>query len=183
MASFWRRKDAGARTDDAKDGARTDLTAENGNANDAIAKVETIYRLDWQREYALDRERVWKAISEEGEISGWMKFATRLELRAGGEVKIDFGGQGSLEGVVCNVEPPSLLMYTWGDSLVKWSLEEENGQTRLHLSHIGVRPELVAGLGAGWHAFLDQLEDSLTGGSRPGRYRELKGRYEERVPS
>ena len=33
-------------------------------------------------------------------------------------------------------------------------------------------------MGAGWHAFLDQLEDHLTGSSRPDRYRELKGRYE-----
>lgn len=151
-------------------------------ANDAIAKVETIYRLNWDREYALGLERVWMAVSDEQEISDWMKFATRLELRVGGPIHIDFASQGSLDGVVCKVEPPNLLIYTWGDSLVTWNLEGDGTKTTLHFSHIGVRPELLAGMGAGWHAFLDQLEDHLTGSSRPDRYRELKGRYERDMP-
>ncbi|MHB1937903.1 MAG: SRPBCC domain-containing protein [Acidobacteriaceae bacterium] len=146
--------------------------------NDSIAAVETIYRLDWERSYRQPVERVWNAISNPEEITAWMKFPTRLEPRVGGAVHIDFSPQGSLEGIVCSFEPPHLLIYTWGDSLVNWKLEGDAAETKLHFSHVGVHAELLAGLGAGWHAFLDQLEDHLTGSTRPGRYKDLKARYE-----
>lgn len=150
-------------------------------ANDSIAAVELIYRLDWERTYPQSLERVWKAISNHDEITAWMKFPTQLEPRVGGAIRIDFSSQGSLEGTVCNFEPPYLLIYTWGDSLVNWKLEADATGTRLHFSHVGVRPELLAGLGAGWHAFLDRLEDHLTGSSRASRYQDLKERYEKAV--
>jgi uncharacterized protein YndB with AHSA1/START domain len=146
--------------------------------NDGIASMETIYRLDWDRAYPQSLERVWSAISSPEEISTWMKFPTELEPRVGGKIHIAFSAEGSLEGIVCNFESPSLLIYTWGDSLVNWKLEGDAAETRLHFSHVGVRPELVAGLGAGWHAFLDQLQDYLAGSTRPDRYKDLKARYE-----
>jgi uncharacterized protein YndB with AHSA1/START domain len=149
--------------------------------NDFTATVETIYRLDWDRSYPQRLERVWSAISNADEITAWMKFTTHLEPRVGGKVHIEFSAEGSLEGIVCNFEPPHLLIYTWGDSLVNWKLEGDAAETRLHFSHVGVRPELAAGLGAGWHAFLDQLEDYFSGNSRPARFRELKARYENAV--
>jgi uncharacterized protein YndB with AHSA1/START domain len=151
--------------------------------NDSIAAVETIYRLDWDRAYRQPLERVWTAISDPEEITAWMKYPTKLEPRVGGAIHIDFSSQGSLEGTVCNFEPPHLLIYTWGDSLVNWKLEGDTTETRLHFSHVGVRPELLAGLGAGWHAFLDQLEDHLTASSRLPRYKDLKARYEKAVES
>ncbi len=149
--------------------------------NDSIASVETIYRLDWDRSYPQSLERVWSAISNAEEITAWMKFPIQLEPRVGGKIHIAFSAEGSLNGIVCDFEPPHLLIYTWGDSLVNWKLEGDAAETKLHFSHVGVRPELMAGMGAGWHAFLDQLEDHLTGSPRPGRYKDLKARYENAV--
>lgn len=146
--------------------------------NDSIASVETIYRLDWERSYPQSSERVWQAIANAEEITAWMKFPTQLEPRVGGKVHIEFSAEGSLDGIVCEFEPQHLLIYTWGDSLVNWKLEGDAAETKLHFSHIGVRPELLAGLGAGWHRFLDQLEDHLAGTTRPDRYKNLKARYE-----
>ncbi|MGB8479406.1 MAG: SRPBCC domain-containing protein [Acidobacteriaceae bacterium] len=146
--------------------------------NDSIASVETMYRLDWERAYPQSLERVWSALSNAEEITAWMKFPTQLEPRVGGKVHIEFSAEGSLEGIVCNFEPQQLLIYTWGDSLVNWKLEGDAVETKLHFSHVGVRPELMAGLGAGWHAFLGQLEDHLSGSTRPDRYKDLKARYE-----
>lgn len=147
--------------------------------NDSLAQMETVYRMDWRRSYPESIVRVWAAISSQDEISAWMQYPTTLEPQAGGAIHIEFSAQGALDGIVCNMEPMRLLVYTWGDSLVKWEIEEAAGETQLHLAHIGVRPELLPGLGAGWHAFLDQLEDHLHGGvPRPNRYRELKSRYE-----
>lgn len=153
----------------------------NAGTNDDIAKVATLYRADWERAYPQDLERVWAAISDQDEVSMWMKYPTRLDMRVGGVIHIDFSAEGALEGIVCSLDPPTLLIYTWGDSLVKWALENGPEGTRLHLSHIGVRPELMAGLGAGWHAFLDQLGDHLAGRSHPSRYRELKARYDKEL--
>lgn len=150
----------------------------SNSVNDSLAGVETLYRMDWNRAYPQSVQQVWTAISDQNEISAWMKYPTKLDLRPGGIIHIEFSSQGSLEGIVCNVEPLRLLVYAWGDSLVKWELDVAPESTKLHLAHSGVRPELAAGLGAGWHAFLDQLEDYLDGSSRPNRYRELKNRYE-----
>ncbi len=146
--------------------------------NDSTASVETIYRMDWDRVYPQSLERVWNAISNADEISAWMKFPTQLEPSTGGKIHIAFSAEGSLEGIVCEFEAPHLLVFTWGDSLVNWKLEGTGEQTKLRFSHVGVRPELLAGLGAGWHRFLDQLEDHLAGSTRPDRYQELKARYE-----
>jgi uncharacterized protein YndB with AHSA1/START domain len=151
--------------------------------NDSLGQVETVYRMDWHRSYPQSVVRVWAAISNAEEITAWMKYPTTLDPRPGGTIHIDFSSQGSLEGVVCNFEPLRLLVYTWGDSLVKWEIEEAAGETRLHLAHVGVQTDLMVGLGAGWHAFLDQLEDHLSGTARPNRYRELKSRYEVVTPS
>ncbi len=146
--------------------------------NDSIASVETMYRLDWERSYPQGLERVWQAISNADEISNWLKFPTQLEPRVGGKIHIEFSAEGSLEGIVCEFEHPHLLIYTWGDSLVNWKLDGDAAETKLHFSHVGVRPELLAGLGAGWHGFLNQLEDHLAGSPRPYSYKDLKARYE-----
>src|SRR5665213_762486 len=135
MASFWKKS---AERDAAVKGpamSREDHAMQEEDANDSIATTETIYRLDWERAYRLGMERVWAALSNEDEITAWMKFPSKLEPRVGGAIHIDFSAQGSLEGIVCNYEPPRLLTYTWGDSLVSWKLGGDESET-LSLIHI-----------------------------------------------
>lgn len=153
----------------------------DGALNEIVARTEPLYRVNWEHVFPQGVERVWIAISDADEISAWMKFSTQIDLRLGGTIHIDFSGEGSLDGMVCELERPKLLTYTWGDSLVKWVLEEAPAGTRLHLSHIGVRPDLLTGMGAGWHAFLDQLGDHLLGAAHPSHYRELKTLYDKEL--
>jgi uncharacterized protein YndB with AHSA1/START domain len=150
---------------------------EQDQHGDSVAKLVPIYRLDFDREYAESLDRVWSAISDEAEVSKWMKYPVKIELRVGGAIRVDFAPDDPLEGIICALRPYSCLAYLWGDSFVRWELEGDADATRLRLSHIGVRPELVVALGAGWHAFLDQLEDHFTGASRPDRYVDLTERY------
>ncbi|HKN59892.1 MAG TPA: SRPBCC domain-containing protein [Candidatus Acidoferrales bacterium] len=147
-------------------------------AEDSLAKLAPIYRLDFDREYAESLHRVWLAISDEAEVSKWMQYPVKLELQVGGAIRVDFAPDEPLEGIICALCAPKHLAYLWGDSFVRWELDGDARATRLRLSHIGVRPELVVALGAGWHAFLDQLEDHFTGASRPDRYVDLTERYE-----
>ena len=107
-----------------------------------------------------------------------MKFATRLEPRVGGPIHIDFASQGSLDGVVCNVEPPNLLIYTWGDSLVTWDLEGDGDRNHAALfSHWG--SSRVAGWNRRGLARVSRPAGRPSDGEfATGPYRELKGRYE-----
>ena len=91
---------------------------------------------------------------------------------------LNFLRKARWKGLFVSSNRRTLLIYTWGDSLVNWKLDGDAAETKLHFSHVGVRPELLAGLGAGWHGFLNQLEDHLAGSPRPYSYKDLKARYE-----
>lgn len=146
--------------------------------NDQLAKFEKCYRIDLTRRYPVAAALLWVAISEAEQIAAWMRFPVELEGRTGGAIHIDFGGQGSIEGTVCDLEAPFLFAYTWGDSFVKWSVSGDAESAELHFSHIGVRAELAKGLAAGWHAFLDQLEAYLHKTAPPqDRFQQLNKEY------
>ncbi len=157
--------------------------AKNGKAfidmpHEQLATFEQCYRIDLTRRYPVAAALLWVAISEADQIAAWMRFPVELEARMGGAIHIDFGGQGSIEGTVCDLEAPFLFAYTWGDSFVKWSVSGDGGSSELHFSHIGVRAELAKGLAAGWHAFLDQLEAYLSSTAPPeGRFQQLSKDY------
>jgi uncharacterized protein YndB with AHSA1/START domain len=151
---------------------------EHVQGGESVAKLAPIYRLDFERTYPVSLDLVWCAISNEAEVSKWMKYPVKLEFQVGGTIRVDFAPDEPLEGIICALQAPKHFAYLWGDSFVRWELDGDAASTRLRLSHIGVRPELVVALGAGWHAFLDQLEDHFTGASRPDRYVDLTERYE-----
>lgn len=146
--------------------------------NDQLANFETCYRINLTRKFPVAAALLWVAITEAEQIAAWMKFPVELEPRPGGAIHINFGGQGSIEGTVCDMESPFLFAYTWGDSFVKWSVSGDLEQSELQFSHIGVRAELAKGLAAGWHAFLDQLEAYLAKNPIPtDRFQQLSKEY------
>jgi uncharacterized protein YndB with AHSA1/START domain len=147
-------------------------------SNKQLASFEKCYRIDLNRKFPVPAALLWLAVSEAEQIAAWMKFPVELEAQTGGAIHIAFGGQGSIEGTVCDLEAPFLFAYTWGDSFVKWSVSGDAASSELNFSHIGVRAELAKGLAAGWHAFLDQLEAYLTKSAMPeGRFVHLSKEY------
>ena len=151
------------------------------SAEENLAKFVPQYRIEIERHFPFPVEQVWKAISEAKEITAWMQYPTELDLRVGGRIYIDFRDEGSLEGVVCKVDPEKTLTYTWDDSLVKWELEAGKDDTRLRFTHSGVNHEHVIGLGAGWHCFIDQLESHLDGVPREDRMDELQELFKRQM--
>lgn len=146
--------------------------------NNQLATFEKCYRIDLTRKFPVPAALLWVAISDAEQIAAWMKFPVELEARTGGAIHIAFGGQGSIEGTVCDFESPFLFAYTWGDSFVKWSVTGDTENSELQFSHIGVKPELAKGLAAGWHAFLDQLEAYLAKTALPeGRFQQVSKEY------
>lgn len=135
--------------------------------NEQLATFEKCYRIDLTRKFPVAAALLWVAVSDPEQIAAWMKFPVELEARTGGAIHIDFGGRGSIEGTVCDLEAPFLFAYTWGDSFVKWSVSGDLENSELQFSHIGVKAELARGLAAAWHAFLDQLEAYLAKSAPP----------------
>lgn len=144
--------------------------------------VARLARVDLERRIPQSPHRVWKALTSQKEVAAWMKYPTQLNAELGGTLFVDFGPRGSLDAVICTFEAPSALGWVWGDSLIRWEVQREGNGIRLRFSHIGMKPELLAGLTAGWQCFLDQLETHLDGRPRPDRFRELEARYAAELP-
>lgn len=155
--------------------------------------VTVCFALAWKRQLPHPVSRVWRALTDAAEISHWMGYPAQLEPQVGGRLRIDFRPEGgSLAGVVVVWEPERVLMCTGyggtGDhTLLRWELAPRDGGTLLTFSQRGLsRPYVVEG-GAGWEAFVQQLERYLDG--RPpasdaectAMYRALQPDYERRV--
>lgn len=120
-------------------------------------------------------EVVWKAITDKDEMKQW--YFDIAEFKAEPGFEFQFTGQnedGTKKYVhLCEVKeviPMQKLSYSWryensgGDSLVTFELFEENGATRLRLTHEGV--ETFAAYGpdfaktnfiAGWNEIIGTL--------------------------
>jgi uncharacterized protein YndB with AHSA1/START domain len=148
-------------------------------AEDSLARFESIFRIDLDRSFDLVPERIWEAITDSNQVSDWMKSPARIDGHLGGAVFVDFTPDEPLSGTICKWDPGTALAYTWGESIVEWRISKTLAGATLNFSHIGVRPKFLAGIAAGWHAFLDQLEAHLKGEALPDRFSELEARYKE----
>ena len=68
-----------------------------------------------------------------------------------------------LPASVRRAEPPTLLEYTWGTDLLRWTLEPVDAGTRLTLEHTLADRDWVPKVAAGWHLCLDVAERLLDG--------------------
>lgn len=148
----------------------------------SLPAVTRLARVDMERRLEFPPQRVWKALTNEKEVAAWMKFPVKMNAEPGGSIFVNFGGRGSLEGTICAFDAPTAFAYVWGDSLVRWDVEREGDGVRLRFSHIGMKPELLAGLTAGWQCFLDRLETHLDGVARADRFAELEKEYAAELP-
>ncbi len=147
--------------------------------------------LRFQRLLAHPRQRVWRALTEQGELWQWHPTPFQLEPQVGGEVAFlaQPGGPRMPAGRVLAYEPPSLLAYTWGEDELRFTLEDREEGCLLTLEHTFGDRFKAARDGAGWHLCLDALAGSLDGapaphrreGERlPGGWQELNADYQRR---
>jgi uncharacterized protein YndB with AHSA1/START domain len=151
--------------------------------DDSLARFESIFRVDLDRRFDCTADRLWEAITDSNQVSDWMKYPARIDAHMGGAIFVDFTPDEPLSGVICKWEAGKTFAYTWGSSIVEWHIAGDLAGSRLHFSHIGVRPKFLAGIAAGWHAFLDQLEGHLKGETRPDRFKEFEAVYKEAFDS
>jgi uncharacterized protein YndB with AHSA1/START domain len=124
--------------------------------------------------------RLFHALSDSTELSQWMHFPATAAPSLGGPIMVEFSKTDILDGIICVYEPDKTFAYTWGDSVVKFSIKPDaTNESPLFLTHSGVTPDLAAGLAAGWHAFLDQLQEHLTGAPRARTHPDLVAYYKQ----
>jgi len=120
------------------------------------------------REMAADREAVWTALTAPESLPQWLAPGT-VELRPGGEVRLDFGDSGVVvDSKVTAVEPGRLLEYSWSgpgepQRPVRWEITPHGAVVDLTLT-LKLPPDDDAGRSAaGWAAHLEMLACALAG--------------------
>lgn len=122
-----------------------------------------------EREVHIDApvERVWELITSAEHVGRWFGDAgAELELRPGGALKVHWKDNGSVDGVVEDVEPTTRFSYRWrhpdaASTLVEFTLTPTGSGTRLHVRESGfaTRRSLYDGHLKGWEIELGHLAD------------------------
>lgn len=131
--------------------------------------------LRFERRLAHRPETVWRVISEPAELAHWFPARVEGELVPGAPLRFVFeddaaDGPG---GEVVEVEPPRLLVYTWGGDVLRWEIVPEAAGCRLFFSHTiaddGTSGGRLAAArnAAGWDGCLAGLEARLDGSASP----------------
>lgn len=111
----------------------------------------TIPAIDRQLDFRASPERLWRALTEDGELASWFGQRAQLDLRPGGDGWLEFEGYGRVPVRIDVFEPVTRLSWRWGDAgksvderstLVEFRLEPlAGGGTRLHLRESGFERE------------------------------------------
>jgi uncharacterized protein YndB with AHSA1/START domain len=150
-----------------------------------------VYRLEgerrsvrFEREYGASLDAVWAAVSDPEQLRGWLAVGGAvLEPRVGGSFELWMASADEVTawGTVLAFEPPRLLEVEWrfegeDESVLRIELEPRGDRTLLVLDHRLLKASQAGGYGAGWHAYLDALDDFL--GGRSGSWDE---RFQSRL--
>ena len=142
--------------------------------NEAMGQVVDGDTLVYVRVVPHSPARVWRAISDEAELSAWMRYPIKFTAEVGAPV--DFFS-GEIVGQVFVVDPPHTLAFSFWDAAkpemvarvpldwtVRWDLESiEGGGCQITFTHRWLTGHAMWGVGAGWHEFLDGLMAFLAG--------------------
>lgn len=121
------------------------------------------------RELSHPVNRVWEALTEPEQLRKWAPFTANRDLAATGEMIMTMiDGADSSEdvdhaGSVLESDPPRLLVYRWGEDVLRWELTATNGGTTLVLRHTLVDAGLTSAVAAGWHLCLDAANAMMDG--------------------
>jgi uncharacterized protein YndB with AHSA1/START domain len=142
-------------------------------------------------------ERVWRALTDAGDLSRWHPTPPEFEPVTGGAVTFgsDERSPEMPDGEVTEYDPPRVLGHTWGDDHLRWDIRPREDGSLLILTHTFDDRFKAARDAAGWHLCLDALSSLLDGASTPPAgetadelppgWPELNRAYEQRfgIPS
>jgi len=145
--------------------------------------------LRFERRLTHPVERVWRAVTDPGELSHWFPARMDADLHPGGHITFTFpdADMPLTEGEVKEFDPPSLFEFTWGDDRLRIELEPAGQGCLLRFTHFLAERDQAARDASGWHVCLAELDKHLAGehATGPGtemtdELRELYAEYEQR---
>ncbi len=137
-------------------------------------------------------ERVWRALTDPAELSGWYMTKATIDGREGGSVDLLAGpSRLHVTGRILTWDPPWTFEHEWKvsprpelpsgeDGVIRWELSRDGGGTILHLEHRKLNRQTALGFAPGTHAFLDRLSAHLGQESLPNwqeRYQQVAPQY------
>ena len=129
----------------------------------------TIAAIERQLDFRASPDRLWRALTDNDELSAWFGQRTSLVLEEGGLGWFEWDGHGRFPVRVERLDPPRLLVWRWGDvgdtelrgdsTEVEWRLDPlPDGGTRLHLRESGFDTDKARfGNVEGWVSELGEL--------------------------
>ena len=79
------------------------------------------------------RERAWELVTEPAELETWLAEEVEFEPEEGAPLRTEDGGEVR-EGVVEHVEAEERIVFSWGDSVVEWRLDDHPRGTRFRIT-------------------------------------------------
>lgn len=148
--------------------------------NGSLETVDGRPALRFERHLDHSVERVWRAITEPGELAAW--FVAAVEWKP--EVGEAFEAMGQ-RGEITDLEPQRLFAYTWGGERLSFELRPDGDGCLIVFTHVFDDRAFGAQHATGWEIHLDRLDGHLAGefvseGEALEAFAELHERYAER---
>ena len=125
------------------------------------------------RELGHPVKRVWEALTEPEQLRQWAPFTVDRDLAVTGEVSMTMstgdpdeivpGEDATRIGYVLEADSPTLLVYRWGDDVLRWELTATQDGTTLVLRHTLHDEGFASAVAAGWHICLDVADALMKG--------------------
>lgn len=153
-----------------------------------LEQADERWQLRFVRRLPHSPEKVWRAITEEEQVSKWFPCDIVGERAAGAALQFVFReNEGpTIEGRMTAFEPPRLLEMTWGDDVLRFELTPDGDGTLLTFLDTVDELGKAARDAAGWHVCLDVLDIVANGEEPPfdaqDRWREVEAHYVETFP-
>jgi uncharacterized protein YndB with AHSA1/START domain len=81
----------------------------------------------------VSRERAWELVTEPDELETWLADDVDFTAEEGAPLRTQDEGEVR-EGVVEHVEEAERIVFTWGDSMVEWRLDDHPAGTRFRVT-------------------------------------------------
>jgi uncharacterized protein YndB with AHSA1/START domain len=135
-----------------------------------LERIDGRYVVRIERLLAHDPDRVWRALTEPGELTHWFPADVSGALRPGAPLTFTFrGGEAPAStGEVLEVEPGRVFAYRWQAEVLRWEVHPAEGGCRLVFVHTFDDGPGAASFATGWGTCLDQLQARLSGREAPG---------------
>jgi uncharacterized protein YndB with AHSA1/START domain len=154
--------------------------------NGTYLEIDGRPALRFERSLPHPADKVWRAITDPGEIRQWFPAAVDYQQRVGARMSFRFDDPDAppTDGEVTELEPPRLFAFDWGGEQLRFELEPAGDGCRLLFTHFLSERIQAARDAAGWEMCLAELDRLLAGdgAEAPGtgatpEWRELYDEY------